>query len=239
MKQQLLRTSDKLTQTATYLKKNGLSTWDLAEEWDSPTPTFSAENYYQTAADVENIKTPLKETMFLDRYEQLLVQNWTNLADFSEFVTFLFDQPAPNREALQHAEHNKLKGRRNQPKWLVSCTCSALNMTAEYLKTPKVTQAWKLAKATKYSQQYETYMTLMFTYSVQLTEFIADIQKNKQPRTTLCQEPYCKDFVTVIRRGRCPSCYAWIRRWQIKNDEQIPPPVPKHIIDHRYKIRNK
>jgi hypothetical protein len=54
---------------------------------------------------------------------------------------------------------------------------------------------------------------------------------------SICEEPYCKDHTDQLRRGRCPACYAWVRRWQDKHPEQMAPPVPKEIIERRSEIR--
>ena len=237
MRAELKRTADKLAETAHLLKHHGIKTWKLCDEWSAPTVVHSSESYRKTISDLENISTDTVKVMFLDRYEQLLMQNWQAAAKFSALITHVFDQREPNREALQTAENNLLHGRRNQPRWLVSSVYSVLKLTAEYLTSEKVKQGYKLAKATGHTETFEKLVRTMFDYSTQLTVFIYDIQKNKIPGMSVCEEPYCKDTVPQLRRGRCPACYAWVRRWQQNNPEQLAPPVPKAVIDNREQIR--
>jgi hypothetical protein len=178
MKTRLYRLSDKLASTSKLLKNSGLYTWKLADEWTTATIESNTQNYQRTISDLENVSTDDAQLRYLDRYEQLLILNWETAAKFASLICWAFDEPDPNREALQVAESNMLHGRRNQPRWLVSSTYSVLKHTSGYLTSARVIQGYKLAKATGKTNEFDTLITLMFDYSTQLTEFVYDIIKN-------------------------------------------------------------
>ena len=85
---------------------------------------------------------------------------------------------------------------------------------------------------------------LAYDNAVATMDGIAYIQQRTTPapvdhdanRPTLCCELYCEAPADPKRAGRCAPCYQWRRRNTRPGD--VPPNVPREVIDRRTKINN-
>lgn len=53
----------------------------------------------------------------------------------------------------------------------------------------------------------------------------------------VCCERYCEDPADPKRAGRCEPCSRWRRRWSEAHPNEVPPGVPRDVIDARVALR--
>lgn len=65
-----------------------------------------------------------------------------------------------------------------------------------------------------------------------------ELKAKTRPGAPVCAERWCEDEAAAGREGRCEPDYRWRKRWKDEHPGQLPPSVPKDIIDAR-KIRRQ
>jgi hypothetical protein len=238
---ELARIVGMIESTSDLLKQRGHVCWKLSREWSGVSLPASQDGDFVRSSTLSDPTAwaALNRDETAKYHEQfiwLCVRSW-ELADM-----FTTSKASPElMQALMAVDKKKSIN----PDFLIPHTVEALNQAAQLLSEHGTAQL--LTK----SSRFVDHVNRMFMKVADLKAMIADLtqwvdtqgkptlKKVRRERTiTVCAERNCReDILDVPRKGRCPACYIWVRRWSNKNNGEPAPPVPKHIIERRTERR--
>jgi hypothetical protein len=255
---ELRRVGDVAYAAHTIVARNGLTCWKLTRDWSAArsTPNGDGERVKtSTLSDPTSAAALNRDSTarYHERYVRLLVETWESVAEYAALVNAYNRLPQPNRSELDRVKLVMLRGTTPPPSLLVNATSAVLKAVSVLLDRKESLVALNAANTDRErSRDFEKVTMRVFDKAADLRNLVAEVIQNtdedgnptqkklRRERTiALCAEDACREPVPTPRRGRCPACYVWARRWSSKHDGQPAPPVPREVIEARHEKREQ